>query len=723
MDDLCPRLAARRRLPGLEPLLAGGTPFFANAITSLLSPFTLPMLVLPIKLGLGVAGALKLWAAAFGTYLLVRELGLGFWPGVVAGISFSFCAFNVVWLSHPQTDVSVLLPAVLWAVERTLRRHSGGRATALGAVLAAAVAGGHPGTIVHLLAAIGIYVLARLAAVSPRRDRLRTVGLVAIGVVVGVLLPAVVLLPAAKLVPDSTGLLGRLGGGGWLGPSALRTLAFPDWWGRPTSIELLGPANFNERTLYAGTVALVLAIVGLTFGDWRRKLPLVAMAAFALAVTFHTPVRALVVALPGFDRVNDARIHLLFACALTVMSAFGLQALLDRAGGARRVLAVVAAGAAIAVIATISQGPSWLDLKVTLKHFRTGADFPQLPSTIALTSIGWFVLILAGIAVVVLVGRRRGRMGLAAGALAVLAAVDMVHFAGRYQPLVPSRYAQPPHPPVIAFLERHRDRGRTVGIGATLATDWQMGYRLRDARGYDPPDPDLRYFRLWSLANPAQLPVPGDLSLPGLTPAGLHVLSLLGARYVVAPGGSRWSYPMRSLPTVYAGRDATVWENRAAVPRALVPRTVTSAAGEPELLATVVSPGFDPRRDAVVEPGASGPAGAPAGARGTAEVRSEANAKVTLRARMASPGLVVLNDHWAQGWGVSVDGRSAAALRVNGVMRGVRVPAGEHRVVWRYRIPGIRLGAILSAMGLLIIAGLLLVPPVAAAAVARWCPP
>lgn len=301
--------------PAWNPYSLGGTPFFANAITSLLSPFTLPMLVLPIKLGLGVAGALKLWAAAFGTYLLVRELGLGFWPGVVAGISFSFCAFNVVWLSHPQTDVSVLLPAVLWAVERTLRRHCGGRATALGAVLAAAVAGGHPGTIVHLLAAVGIYVPARLAAVSPRRDRLRTVGVVAIGLVLGVLLPAVVLLPAAKLVPDSTGLLGRLGGGGWLGPSALRTLAFPDWWGRPTSIELLGAPNFNERTLYAGTVALVLAAVGLTFGEWRRKLPFVAIGIFGLAVTFRTPVRALVVELPGFDRVNDVRTHLLFACA------------------------------------------------------------------------------------------------------------------------------------------------------------------------------------------------------------------------------------------------------------------------------------------------------------------------------------------------------------------------------------------------------------------------
>ncbi len=697
--------------PAWNPYVLDGTPFFANAQTALLSPFTLPLLVLPVGLGLGVSGALKLWVAAFGMYLLVRELRLGFWPAVVAGLSFSLCAFNVVWLSHPHTNVAVLLPAVVWRAERTLRERRAGAVLALSVVVAATVAGGHPGTIVHVMAALAIYVIVRLAASAPlpRRERLHRLGLVMVGTALGVLLLAVVLLPAAKLVPHSTALATRLGGGGWIENSGLRTLLFPDWWGRPSGINQLALPNFNERTLYIGTVALVFAVVGLTGGEWRRKLPFLAIAAFGFLVAFRTPLRTIVIELPGFDRVNDARIHLLLGFGLTVLAAFGVQALIERPSAVRRAVATLAGGVAIAVLATISLKPTWLDLKVTLKHFRTGADFPQLPRTVPLTSIGWFLLVAAGVLAVVLLARRTGRMKLAAAALAGLAAFDMVHFAGRYQPVIPARYAEPPRTPLIAFLVRNRRNGRMVGLGATLAADWPMTYGLRDVRGDDPPDPDLRYFRLWLVANPTQSYYSADLYLPQLTPAGLKVLSLLGARYIAAPRGSPPPASMRDLSPAYRGGDGIVWENLSAAPRAFVARSITPVAGERELIATIVRPDFDPRHSVVLERGQLRRVGPLSGASGTAAVRSERNATVTLRARMASAGLVVLSDRWTKGWTVQVDGHAAPSLRVNDVMRGVRVPAGSHRITWRYRAPGLILGAVLSALSLLAIIGTLVV--------------
>ena len=47
--------------------------------------------------------------------------------------------------------------------------------------------------------------------------------------------------------------------------------------------------------------------------------------------------------------------------------------------------------------------------------------------------------------------------------------------------------------------------------------------------------------------------------------------------------------------------------------------------------------------------------------------------------------LVVLMDTWAPGWTVSVDGKPTQSIRVNGVLRGVEVPAGDHTVTWFYR--------------------------------------
>ena len=58
-----------------------------------------------------------------------------------------------------------------------------------------------------------------------------------------------------------------------------------------------------------------------------------------------------------------------------------------------------------------------------------------------------------------------------------------------------------------------------------------------------------------------------------------------------------------------------------------------------------------------------------------------------------------------EGWSVRVDGRAATPLRVNTVMRGVVVPAGRHEVEWRYRVPGLRLGAAVSVLTLVALAG------------------
>jgi len=47
-------------------------------------------------------------------------------------------------------------------------------------------------------------------------------------------------------------------------------------------------------------------------------------------------------------------------------------------------------------------------------------------------------------------------------------------------------------------------------------------------------------------------------------------------------------------------------------------------------------------------------------------------------------GLVVLNEAFAPGWKVRVDGKAATPVRANYLLRGVVVGAGAHRVVWTY---------------------------------------
>jgi uncharacterized membrane protein YfhO len=81
--------------------------------------------------------------------------------------------------------------------------------------------------------------------------------------------------------------------------------------------------------------------------------------------------------------------------------------------------------------------------------------------------------------------------------------------------------------------------------------------------------------------------------------------------------------------------------------------------------------------------------------------------KVAIQAQLTQPGLLVLGDVYYPGWQAFVDGRETTIYRANYVMRAVFVPAGEHLVEFSYRPLSLQIGAIVSAMALVGVAGAL----------------
>jgi hypothetical protein len=228
------------------------------------------------------------------------------------------------------------------------------------------------------------------------------------------------------------------------------------------------------------------------------------------------------------------------------------------------------------------------------------------------------------------------------------------------------------------------------------STDYQMVFGLSDVRAYDPPYPDKRCLALWRVAQPEQ-PDSAGLYLGGVSPAARTVLSVLGVRYVMQPASSP-SPRLPGLRLVYQGADASIYENLEAVPRLMVPDAVSEVPNEAAFLAQVAGPGFQPAGRAVVETGAGHPDLRVA--HGSAGLTHATDSSVDIRTQLSSPVIVVLNDTLAPGWSVTIDGHQSRGLRVNGVMRGVSVPSGTHTVQWRYEPPGLRLGLILTVLGL-----------------------
>jgi hypothetical protein len=700
--------------PAWDPHALGGVPLLANPQVAWLSPFTVVTWLLPLNYALGLAAAFKLFLAGFGTYLLARSLRLDFWPAMLAATSFALCAFDVVWLEHGvQVSVAVFLPWTLWLVERIAQRGRPADGLALCAIAVAVLTGGHPGTELHVLSAGVLYAGVRLALADlTHRERARRIGLVALAFGLAVLTTAVTLLPAQLASQGTAGVYAREHGavefaGSHLSIGVLRTLLFPDWWGRFRFAAGPGPANYSERTFYGGSVALVLAGLALvTPTRWRSKAPFALLGLLGLAVPLHAPgIYDFVERLPLFHVVQNQRMVLWLFVAIAVLAAFGLQTAIEapRRGQVRALLAVAVTAGVVAAATLEIEGATWhRALHAFLDRSPFGAPDATSP---ALASIGWWIVfVLALGALLVVLGRvRPARRTLVVSLVVALAALDMLHFAHGFQPMAPASHAIPPVTPAIAYLQHHAGDSRIAASEFALLPDFSSVFGLRDARGNEPPQPSLSFFRLWAAVEPQATPGGYYLTTP-VTRENARVLELLGTKYIltrpeVRPG-------IRSLSTAYRGSEATIFTDRAAMPRAIAATYVQPEGDEALQIRTVTEADFDPRLTAVVPSGELGTFERPSSGTspGAVHVLRESDSAVTLHADLSTSTIVVLDDAWYPGWDVTVDGRPARALRADVVLRGVVVPAGSHTIAWRYHVPGLRLGAALSVIGLLGIA-------------------
>jgi len=82
------------------------------------------------------------------------------------------------------------------------------------------------------------------------------------------------------------------------------------------------------------------------------------------------------------------------------------------------------------------------------------------------------------------------------------------------------------------------------------------------------------------------------------------------------------------------------------------------------------------------------------------EVMDREASSVTIEAQLGCTGMVILSDAYYPGWVATVDGKPAQLYETYGVIRGVVVPAGRHRVEMRYRPRSVYLGGAMSLIGL-----------------------
>jgi hypothetical protein len=666
-----------------------------------------------------------LFAGGVGAFFLFRRWGASVPAAFVATVSLVFTPyiFGLVNAGHSSKLMALAFAPLVWlAVESVVAKRSLLAVGLAAWAIALQLWANHPQIVFYTWLLLGPYVVLRWWFDDGRTWRAPAA--LAAAFALAALMVALPYGPVQAYSAESTrgaaSVLGDSVGSGtqsweyataWsFHPRELISLIFPSFFGLQAET-YWGFVPFTQSSHSTGTVAFLLAVLGVTVtAGWRRWF-LVVAAAVVLVIGFgrHFPIlyAPLYNGFPFFDKF---RVPSMIYAMLPLVAAFAMLPALDKianrsADMVSRSRLLVVAAFAFGVSALIGLGgfgglgSNLADMGWFHKMFNPSLERPSFEMIATRRALLFSDLLrgslLALVVVVVAMFRLRGRVGALPfwGIVLVLLGIDLFTVDRPFYNPEPKSEAAAisrvsdtlasaileldDHPRVlpIELVPQQTPDGRTTLVVSGILQSNDYGFhRIGSVGGYHPAS--LRRMKDFTLS--------GAWRNPALW-RGLGIDAVVFHARVSGVPESFWEdlaaqYPETTLVHHESGSTGAVavLALSGGLGDAYVVAEPNVVSGGREQLLRVSSETFDPAREAIVDaPVASG-----GGGEVTGIVRADERVEVSVS---GGGGLLVLTDAFATGWTATVDGAEVGVVPVNHVLRGVPVTAGDHRVVFEYR--------------------------------------
>jgi hypothetical protein len=171
---------------------------------------------------------------------------------------------------------------------------------------------------------------------------------------------------------------------------------------------------------------------------------------------------------------------------------------------------------------------------------------------------------------------------------------------------------------------------------------------------------------------------------------------------------------VRAIGNVFNGSavPSRLYEDSCFVPRAYVAGNSLFSTNSDQTLDHLASPGFDALNSVILAglPGSS-PSVSGAEPAGQVEIVHRDPNSITLRAQLARPAYILLQELYHPNWQAILDGRPVPVIRANQIFRAVYANKGEHTIKFYYRQSGLKTGLILSLGTLIVLLGICVTNP------------
>jgi hypothetical protein len=669
-DAFYNRELKKGNFPLWNPYLFSGYPLFANGQNGFLNPFKILFhLLLPPHRARELFLFVHLFFTGFFTFIFLRGMNLSLFPSLIGGFIWSYNSFNMTLFQHEYVySIAPYIPLLLLSYERALKENNFLWRGTGGISFALIILGKHLNYSFYGLIGFLVFAIYRIYQ-GPYIKALKEFFFIAF---IGFLIAAVQLIPTIELITLSS--LQR--------PAEYHSLpvkAILQFVGVAFFHPLIYDSSFHEVNLYhpynlyqtcgfAGNFAVFLSVFNL-FSKHRKNdgLFFLGCAFIFYLIAFYTPFTRIFESIfPFVKKTVPVKTLYIAVFSISIASAYGLDCLLKEEKG--KWLPVII--------------PSIFVFAAGIIAVRIKADsYPYHwfhPLNPAILSPVVIVLLSAFIFTFPLSPASKGILSI------FISFLELFPLAVIYNLPVSSK--------LLDMKNTYFDSIKNE-IGYYRMTGLQPNLypllSIQSVDGYESLIPDGYFFAIKE-----EIPTdPADMRLISIPNIEYPMARLLGVKYIIGTDRN-YKIPQDKLEKVLDG-DVVIYRLKDVLPRAFV--VGNSKKVEREKMREMVLGGEDPLNAVLLEEDVEC-----RGEGGNAEIISYEPERVKIRTEVNGEcGFLVLSDTYYPGWKVYVDGKREKILKAYGFIRAVKVGGGVHTVEFVFKPLTVKIGMVLSIVGIL----------------------
>jgi len=649
---------------------------------------------------------LHLIFAGIGCILLLRHLKCSPFAAALGAVGFMVTPYMTTMVVHghgSQMMTAAYIPWIFWLTVRLWEKPNFWDTGWLAILIGFQLQRAHAQIAYYTWLLVGAYSLMVLVNGFIRKQKkgelYSGLGLFAVACVMGIGLSLLIYLPAMDYTPFSVRGGGASGGAdynyatGWsFHPKEILTLFIPSafgFGGQP----YWGFMPFTDYPNYMGIIILILAIIGLISKRELIHYFLIITSALALLISFGRHF-SLVYDLffnlfPYFNKFRVPHmILILLQFNVAILAAFGLDAVGDLKEKVIPKWGWVLAGCTSLVLIGMVLGGSTLESFLRGSFTPPRVQDPRMGQAInnlrwdLWQSDVWMMLFWMGslLGMTWLWIQRKVNKKIMLSLVVGLAIIDISivnqkiiqpsRQSGRSSQLMATRavdrYFQEDE--IIQFFKLDQSDYRIYPVGHLFGESRFAAFQIESIGGY----------------HPAKLRAYNDFLSQTGNGASIPVLQMMNAKYLISP--EPLNHP--DLIATKTGRlkssrgelDAHVYRVKDALPRVWFVKEL-KAVPENEVFKQTTLQAFNPSQTALVNQDMTQPSGEPA----QITKMDRGIHHTTIHTESDGNQFLVLSEvFYPERWKATLDGNPIETIKVNGILRGVSVPAGQHKISFTY---------------------------------------